>query len=97
MNFPRLTGAQDGIAVLRATGRHEEAQDRLGQRFAEMKLAVRRWPCPVPANDATVTEVPEGWRLWDGLPLALDQRVAIDVAATVQGIPVVRDGRGGTE
>jgi hypothetical protein len=90
-------GAQDGIAVLRATGRHEEAQDRLGPRFTEMKLAVRRRPCPVPANEATVTEVPEGWRLWDGLPLALDQRAAIDVAATVQGIPVVRDGRGGTE
>ena len=54
MNFPCLTGAQDGIAVLRTTGRHEEAQDRLGPRFTEMKLAVRRRPCPVPANEATV-------------------------------------------
>jgi hypothetical protein len=39
---------------LGATGRYEEAQDRLGQRFTEVKLAVRRGPCPGPANDTTV-------------------------------------------
>src|SRR3954468_16440049 len=81
-----------GLAASRAAGGHEEAQDRLGERLAQMELAVGRQLCPVPAHDAPVPQPPAFRHLQNRLTINLHQRAAVLVAAAIQGIPVVSDG-----
>src|SRR3954468_15251028 len=77
-----------GLAASRAAGGHEEAQDRLGERLAQMELAVGRQLCPVPAHDAAIPQPPALRHLQNRLTLDLDQRAAV---LRIEGLTVGRD------